>query len=78
MDYETTSLLNEFETAYTYLTEDTQALFFIIDEYFSKYSVQADFLLNYPIIQNSLTTLFKSMMLNETTMKEILNKHILK
>lgn len=71
-------LLNELENAYNYLSEDTQALFFIIDEYFSSYKIKDDFLLTYPIIQNSLFTLFKSMMLNELNIKEVLTRNTVK
>lgn len=71
-------LLNELENAYAYLSEDTQALFFIIDEYFSSYVIRDDFSLTYPIIQNSLFTLFKSMMLNELNIKEVLTRNTVK
>ena len=70
---DTDELLNQLEQTYVLLKEDTQALTYLYDKYFSYITPGDDFVFNYKEIQNYLEILSKSLKYNLEQTKQAIN-----
>ncbi len=71
---EKNDLLWELEGAEAYLSEDIQALHYLVEEYFCFNQPKEDFRFCYHELSNQINTIIKSMMYNQDNLRKAIEK----